>query len=224
MDVGPDPRRRGGLPAEFPIFPLAGALLLPGGKLPLNIFEPRYLAMVEDALAEQRCIGMIQPDDGRPDSETGPALYRVGCLGRLVSFSETDDGRYLITLAGVSRFDVVEELVTARGYRRVRGNFGRFTADLDERFQAALADRPALLTALRGYFEARGFDANWDVIESMEDDSLVTTLAMVCPFDPVEKQALLEAPPDGARAAALLALLQMGAHELPPRAGGAALS
>jgi Lon protease-like protein len=216
MDIGPDPRRHGGgLPAEFPIFPLAGALLLPGGKLPLNIFEPRYLAMVEDALAEQRCIGMIQPDETRPHSESGPALYRIGCLGRLVSFSETEDGRYLITLAGVSRFEVAEELVPHRGYRRVRAGFAPFAADLDARGRVPLAGRPALLAALRAYFQARGFDANWDVIESMEDDALVTTLAMVCPFGPAEKQALLEAPPGGERAATLLALLRMGAHELP---------
>ena len=219
MDVGPDPRRHGGLPAEFPIFPLAGALLLPGGKLPLNIFEPRYLAMVEDALAERRCIGMIQPDEARPRGESGPALYRVGCLGRLVSFSETEDGRYLITLAGISRFDIVEELAVHRGYRRVRAGFTRFATDLDAYGRAPLADRPALLAALRSYFQAHGFDANWDVIESMEDDALVTTLAMVCPFGSPEKQALLEAPPGGERAAALLTLLRMGAHEAPRAEG-----
>ena len=213
MDVGPDPRRFEDLPAEFPIFPLTGALLLPGGKLPLNVFEPRYLAMVEDALAERRCIGMIQPDVAHAHGETGPALYRVGCVGRLVSFSETEDGRYLITLAGLSRFEVVQELDMRRGYRRVRGGFAPFTADLVDRSgRVPLADRPALLAALRAYFQARGFDANWDVIESMNDDALVTTL---CPFGPVEKQALLEAPPDGARARTLVTLLRMGAHEQP---------
>lgn len=221
MDVGPDPRGHGSLPAEFPIFPLTGALLLPRGKLPLNIFEPRYLAMVEDALAEQRCIGMIQPDDARHGSETGPALYRVGCLGRLVSFSEIDDGRYLITLAGLSRFEVVEELEMRRGYRRVLAGFTRFTADLDED-GAPLANRPELLAALRAYFQARGFEANWAAIEAMDDAVLVTTLAMVCPFGAAEKQALLEAPPGAERAEALLALLRMGAHE--PRPGGSALS
>jgi uncharacterized protein len=224
MDVGPDPRRFEDLPAEFPIFPLAGALLLPGGKLPLNIFEPRYLAMVEDALAERRCIGMIQPDTATARGETGPALYRVGCVGRLVSFSETEDGRYLITLAGLSRFEIVQELDMRRGYRRIRAGFGPFATDLVDEGRVPLADRPALLAALRAYFQARGFDANWDVIESMEDDALITTLAMVCPFGPVEKQALLEAPPDGPRAQTLLALLRMGAHEQPREGGGLPLS
>lgn len=222
MDAGPDLRRHGGggLPAEFPVFPLAGALLLPRGRLPLNIFEPRYLAMVEDALAGPRCIGMIQPDEVRAPGETGSALYRVGCLGRLVSFSETDDGRYLITLAGQSRFEVAEELEMRRGYRRVRASFARFGADLGDD-EAPLANRPALLAALRSYFQARGFDANWSAIEAMDDDALVTTLAMVCPFSPAEKQALLEATAGAGRADALLTLLRMGAHE-PPRADGAA--
>ena len=223
MDVGPDPRRYDDLPAEFPVFPIAGALLLPGGKLPLNVFEPRYLAMVEDALAERRCIGMIQPDEARTREESSPALYRIGCLGRLVSFSETEDGRYLITLAGLSRFEVVQEIDMRRGYRRVRAGFAPFAADLLERGRAPLADPPRLIGARREYFHPRGFDANWDVIESMEDDALVTTLAMVCPFGAAEKQALLEAPPDGTRAKTLLALLRMGAHE-QPRNGGPAPS
>jgi len=218
MDAGLDPRRHGDLPAEFPIFPLTGALLLPRGKLPLNIFEPRYLAMVEDALAERRCIGMIQPDETRHAGETGPALYRVGCLGRLVAFSETEDGRYLITLAGLSRFQVAEELNLRRGYRRVRASFAPFATDLEAAGEP-LADRATLVAALRAYFQARGFDANWGAIEGMDDEALVTTLAMVCPFGPAEKQALLEAPAGAERAEALLALLRMGAHE-SPRASG----
>jgi len=221
MDIGPDPRRHGSLPAEFPIFPLAGALLLPHGKLPLNIFEPRYLAMVEDALGAQRCIGMIQPDEMRRPGEMGPALYRVGCLGRVVSFSETDDGRYLVTLAGLCRFEVLEELGMRRGYRRVLAGFVPFAADLDED-EAPLADRAALLAALRTYFQAHGFEANWSAIDAMDDDALVTTLAMVCPFGPAEKQALIEAAPGTERAATLLTLLRMGAHE--PHTGGPAPS
>ena len=114
------------LPAEFPVFPLAGALLLPGGRLPLNIFEPRYLAMVEDSLGAGRVFGMIQPDPQQPDSETGPGLYRVGCFGRLSSFGETDDGRYLITLTGLIRFNVVAELAMGRGYRQLRGDFSPY--------------------------------------------------------------------------------------------------
>jgi len=205
-------RRLEDLPDGFPVFPLPGALLLPGGRLPLNIFEPRYLAMTEDALAAGRLLGMIQPDPQRPRSANGPALYRVGCLGRLSSFSETDDGRYLITLTGVIRFAVAEELPGRRGYRRVRGDFSAFADDFADPQPPVRIDRDALVAALRGYFAHRGFEANWDAIGKMDDDVLVTTLSMVCPFEPAEKQALLEADVS-ARAATLLALLQMGAHE-----------
>ena len=213
--VGPaDPfaRRLDELPAEFAVFPLAGALLLPGGKLPLNIFEPRYLAMTEDALAEGRMFAMIQPDASRPPGPTGPALYRVGCLGRLSSFSETDDGRYLITLSGLARFTVAEEITPRRGYRRVRADLSGFGHDLDPPGELAGFDRPRLITSLRGYFMRRGFDANWDAIGKMPDPALITTLSMVCPFDPAEKQALLEAPTPSDRAATLRTLLEIDLH------------
>ncbi len=200
------------LPAEFPVFPLSGALLLPGGKLPLNIFEKRYLQMVDDALSAGRVIGMIQPDDSRAETPSGPALYRVGCLGRVSSFSETDDGRYLITLTGLIRFGVQVELEIVRGYRRVRGDLARFELDLGGGAQPAI-DRDRLLAALRSYFEAHGFDANWDAIDEMPDVALVNTLAMVCPFEAPEKQALLEAQTDAERAQTLLALLMMGVHD-----------
>ena len=201
---------RPALRSEFPIFPLPGAVLLPGGRLPLNIFEPRYLAMVDDALGQGRVIGMIQPDPTRPNTPTGPGLYRVGCLGRISSFSETDDGRYLITLTGVTRYAVAVELEMRRGYRRVRADFTRFERDLEP--DADGVDREALLKALRAYFAARGFEANWEAINEMPDPVLVATLAMVCPFEPPEKQALVEAPTTAERAQALLALLEMGAH------------
>ncbi len=200
------------MPTEFPIFPLAGALLLPMGKLPLNIFEKRYLAMVEDALASGRIIGMVQPDELRPSTPSGPALYRIGCLGRLTSFSETEDGRYLVTLTGIIRFVVGVELEMQRGYRRVRADLARFAGDIDAVSLTDAIDRDELVVALRAYFAARGFDANWDTINDMPDDALVVTLAMVCPFDPAEKQALLEAPGLADRAQTLLTLLQMGAH------------
>jgi Lon protease-like protein len=206
--------RAGQLPTEFPIFPLPGAVLLPGGKLPLNIFEPRYLNMVEDALGQGRMLAMVQPDPARGPAPTGPAVYRVGCLGRISSFSETDDGRFLITLTGVTRCQILVELETRRGYRRVRADLARFAADLEPEAQAV--EREALLDALRAYFQARGFDANWDAINEMPDPVLVATLAMVCPFEPPEKQALLEAPDTAERAQALLALLQMGAHQPDP--------
>ena len=198
------------LPAEFPVFPLAGALLLPRGKLPLNIFEPRYLAMTEDSLSAGRMFGMVQPDYSAHAGETGPALFKVGCLGRLVSFSETDDGRYLITLVGVIRFDLARELAIRRGYRRVKGEYGRFASDLDPSARPIGVERETLLAELRAYFACNGFDANWDAIRRMPDDTLVTTLCMVCPFEPAEKQALLEAATDEERGRALLALLQMG--------------
>jgi Lon protease-like protein len=213
------------LPAEIPVFPLAGALLLPRGKLPLNIFEPRYLAMTEDALGLGRMFGMIQPDPTLPDTDTdaGPGLFRVGCLGRLSSFSETDDRRYLITLTGVVRFTVAAELDQRRGYRRVNADFARFAADLDLEPRPIGVARDSLMTALRGYFSHRGFEANWDAIKRLPDDMLVITLAMVCPFEPAEKQALLEAPTDAERGATLLTLLQMGAVA-QDRQGGRSVS
>ncbi len=200
------------LPAEFPVFPLSGALLLPHGRLPLNIFEPRYLAMTEDALAQGRMLAMIQPDRAHPAGPNGSTTYRIGCLGRLTSFSETDDGRYLITLTGVIRFTVAEELEMRRGYRRVRGSFAGFEADLTPAEAVAGFDRELLLSALRAYFTRRAFDANWDAIRGMADATLVNTLAMVCPFDPVEKQALLESASLADRTATLLTLLTIDSH------------
>jgi Lon protease-like protein len=204
------------LPTEFAIFPLPGALLLPGGKLPLNIFERRYLAMFEDCMSEGRVVGMIQPDELRPATPSGPALYRVGCVGRLSSFSETDDGRMLVTLTGLIRFTIKVELEMQRGYRRVRADLARFRADLDEASPTGDLDRDGLVDALRAYFATRGFDANWEAIDEMPDEALISTLAMVCPFDPAEKQALLEAPDTANRASTLLTLLRMGAHSAEP--------
>ena len=211
-----DALRLDDLPTEFAIFPLPGALLLPQGKLPLNIFERRYLAMFEDALSSGRVIGMIQPDELRPATPSGPALYKVGCLSRLSSFSETDDGRVLVTLTGLMRFSIKVELEMRRGYRRVRADLTRFRTDLDEAPASVDMDRDGLVEALRAYFAARGFDANWEAIDEMPDDALVSTLAMVCPFDPAEKQALLEAPGTTDRAVTLLTLLRMGAHTAEP--------
>ena len=209
-DVPPGP---GPLPDTFAVFPLSGALLLPKGKLPLNIFEPRYLAMTEDALAAGRLFGMIQPDPASPAHAHGPGLHRVGCLGRISSFSETDDGRYLITLSGVSRFRIVEELEMRRGYRRVRAELAPYAADLETAEPSPTPlPRAPLLRALRNYFRTRGYSANWDAIEGMADAALVATLAMACPFTPAEKQALLEAPTETERAAALLALLEIDTH------------
>jgi Lon protease-like protein len=203
------------LPAEIPVFPLSGALLLPQGRLPLNIFEPRYLAMVEDSLGAGRMFGMVQCDPAVPRTEAGPLLYQVGCLGRVSTFAETDDGRLLITLTGLIRYRIGIEVEGRRGYRRVRAEYAPFAADLDFSVPPAL-DRPALLAALRPYFRARGIEANWDAIEQTGDALLVTTLCMVCPFDVREKQALLEAPCTVKRAGMLVALMQMDSHRMAP--------
>ncbi|MDB5370918.1 MAG: peptidase [Roseomonas sp.] len=197
------------LPTEIPIFPLADALLLPGGRLPLNVFEPRYLAMVEDALGAGRLLGMVLPDQGVQRTDNRSTIYRTGCLGRVASFSETGDGRYLITLLGLLRFDVLEELPDhPAGYRRVKAAFAPYRADLEPP-EGDTVDRAALLGALRPYFSARGIEADWAAIEQAPTPDLVTTLCMVCPFEGREKQALLEAPGPGRRAELLTALLRI---------------
>jgi len=201
------------LPVEFPVFPLGGALLLPGGRLPLNIFEPRYLAMIEDALATGRYFGMVQPDKRLGAGDTGPGLYRIGCLGRISSLSETDDGRYLITLSGLIRFTIVEEIEPRHGYRRVRAAMGAFAADLAEPRPGLPFERAELLEALRRYFAHAGVEANWDAISHMPDQALVVSLCMACPFENQEKQALLEARDEVERAHALLALLEINAFD-----------
>jgi uncharacterized protein len=207
------------LPSEIAVFPLTGALLLPRGRLPLNIFEPRYLAMTSDALSEGRLLGIVQPDARSKAGPVGPGLYRIGCLGRISSFSETDDGRLLITLIGVTRFRTLEELPLAPGgYRRVRADYADFVTDLLEADPPPL-DRPALLGALKPYFQAQGIEANWDAVEQTPDALLVTMLAMVCPFDPPEKQALLEAAEGPERAEMLVTLLRMGAAANTPNPG-----
>jgi Lon protease-like protein len=180
--------------------------------LPLNIFEPRYLALIEDALAGGRYFGMIQPDKRLARGDSGPGLYRIGCLGRISSFSETDDGRYLITLNGLIRYTIVEEIEGDRGYRRVRAALLAFAPDLTP--EAGLPfERTQLLGALRRYFANAGVEANWDAIATMPDHELVVSLCMACPFDPEEKQALLEARDEAERARALLALLEINAFD-----------
>ena len=205
------------LPDEIAIFPLPGALLLPGGRLPLNIFEPRYLAMTFDSLANGRMVGMIQGDPSRPRRpDGGSQIYGVGCLGRISSFAETEDGRLLITLTGVARFRVAEELEVRHGYRRARADYASYLADLEA--ETLPIPRGEILASLRPYFEAQGIEVNWEAIEGLGDAALVTTLSMVCPFEIAEKQALLEAETLPGRAATLVALLRMAAHggELPP--------
>lgn len=198
------------LPETIPVFPLTGVLLLPRGKLPLNIFEPRYLNLVQDALATNRMIGMIQPRDGGAGNH--PPLYDIGCAGRITSFSETEDGRFLITLTGVSRFRIAQEMATTRFYRRVVADWTGFAADLNDDAPCDV-DRARLDGLLRAYFKQQGISANWESVAQAPLDRLVTSLAMICPFDAPEKQALLESPDLNARAQLLLALVEMAVHE-----------
>lgn len=197
------------LPATLPVFPLSGVLLLPRGKLPLNIFEPRYLAMTQDALGAGRLIGMIQPRRADDPAEA-PELYEVGCAGRISQFAETDDGRFLITLTGVCRFAILGEIASMRGYRRAQVDWGRFRDDLAPP-PAVELDRDALIERLKRYFAVQGIKADWNSIRATPDERLVTTLAMICPFEPGEKQGLLECPTLADRSEMLAALLDMAA-------------
>ena len=195
------------LPTQIPIFPLPNALLLPGGQLPLNIFEPRYLAMVDDALGHpDRLIGMVQP------MEEQNSLFGIGCAGRIGYFQETDDGRYMIALNGVCRFRLGGHEQTEPGYRLADVSWHEFAADLQDPLEG-IADRDRMFTIMRRYFAARGFDADWDQIERSEDEQILNTLAMVCPFEVAEKQALLEADGMARRADLLIAMMEMALHE-----------
>ncbi|MFI4988285.1 MAG: LON peptidase substrate-binding domain-containing protein [Alphaproteobacteria bacterium] len=195
------------LPRVLPIFPLAGALLLPGGRLPLIIFEPRYLAMVQDALRAERMIGMVQPRDGAEKAAV-PEVYRLGCAGRIVSFDETDDGRFHIALAGLGRFEIAEELPGINGYRRVVPDFSRYYDDFQPAPDGTI-DRKRFIQFVRTYFKLQNIQADWKAIEAASDERLVTTLAMACPFEPSEKQALLEAADLAERGRVMMALFEM---------------
>jgi Lon protease-like protein len=195
------------MPGEIPIFPLPSALLLPGGQLPLNIFEPRYLAMIDAALATpDRLIGMVQPLTDEGD------LFGVGCAGRISYFQETDDGQMMIALTGMCRFKLLSHHESAAGFRLASVNWQEFEGDLD-RIDAPIDDREQLLDVMRQYFKVRGFEADWDQIEQSENEQILNTLAMVCPFDVAEKQALLEANDASQRAALLVAMMEMALHE-----------
>jgi Lon protease-like protein len=197
------------LPRTIPIFPLTGALLLPGGRLPLNIFEPRYLAMVADTLKSERIVGMIQPAE--PETPARAARVEdVGCAGRIVAFSETADGRYLITLRGLLRFKVGEEIPAIGGYRRIVANWDPFAADMIEPGDVRY-DRKRLEKAARHYFVRQSMSLDAGSIDKLDDVALVTALSMLCPFASLEKQALLEAPDHAARAELLTGLIEMAA-------------
>lgn len=197
------------LPPTLPVFPLPGALLLPGGKLPLNIFEPRYLAMTQDALAGDRLIGMVQPTETETAGHP-PALYKTGCVGRITTFSEIEDGRYLITLTGLCRFAILREVPADILYRRIIPDFAPYRSDMAAA-PAADIGRERLLGVLKVYLKARNISIDWKAIADTPDEWLVTSLAMMCPFETSEKQALLEAENLNQRAGVLTALLELAA-------------
>ncbi|MBB4212523.1 hypothetical protein EV659_1114 [Rhodothalassium salexigens DSM 2132] len=194
------------LPTVFPIFPLSGAVLFPRATMPLNIFEPRYLDMVRDAQAGAGIIGMIQPRDAGGPGD--PPVFDVGCAGRLDRVEETGDGRLLIALEGLCRFRVVEELTCTTLYRQVSADFTPFLSDLEPPAAHGTVDRERLLALLKAYLDDRGLEAEWDALHRIDDETLVSALAMLCPFDTPEKQALLEEPTLTGRAKAVMLLLQ----------------
>ncbi len=201
------------LPKSLPLFPLTGAVLMPRGALPLNIFEPRYLEMVDYALQGDRLIGMIQPSE-HEDAVLKPKLSLVGCAGKIVEFRETDDNRYLLTLQGICRFRLTGEMDTTTPWRAGFTDFAPFAGDL-----AQMADedfpRERLLAALKAYLNTRDMKADWKSVMNAPGEALINALAMMCPFDPAEKQALLEAQSFQDRASTLMALLEMGSEAGP---------
>ncbi|NKX45568.1 LON peptidase substrate-binding domain-containing protein [Roseicyclus persicicus] len=195
------------LPDTIAVFPLPGALLLPRARLPLHIFEPRYLAMLDDALkTPHRLIGMVQPREV-PGSEV-KRLHAIGCAGRVTQLSETEDGRYLITLSGMSRFRIREEVTGFTPYRRCDVSWDGFAADLGPVEEDRSFDRPRFLDLLGRYFDAMSLSTDWDSLKEAEDELLINSLSMLCPFDPEEKQALLEAPSLTTRRETLVTLIE----------------
>jgi Lon protease-like protein len=198
------------LPGAIAVFPLPGALLLPRGQMPLNIFEPRYLAMVDDALASRhRVIGMIQPDVSHPGPQDRPNLYKVGCAGRITQLAESGDGRYLIQLTGISRFRVEEEMSVPTPYRQCRVSYAPFADDFIARKGEELVDRKAVLHALTEFLKANNLKTDWEGIEKAPNEALVNALAMMSPYGPAEKQAMLEAPDLKTRAEILVAVTEI---------------
>jgi len=204
-------RSIGDLPTVIPVFPLDGAVLLPSGALPLQIFEPRYLNMVDDAMAGHRLIGMVQTGPGGDRAK--PGLAKVGCVGRITTYSETGDGKYLITLTGICRFRLSEELSAMTPYRQVRADFSDFQADLEAQDDDLEFERVPFLAALRRYLDVHGLGVDWDAVSAAPGPALINSLSMALPFDTGEKQALLEAASMEDRRTALSALLEIGAAQ-----------
>jgi Lon protease-like protein len=196
------------LPATVPVFPLLEALLLPGGRMPLNVFEPRYLQLVDDAMRGARIIGMVQPAlDGSKRHDDEPELCQVGCMGRIISLSETGDGRYLISLQGICRYRILQELAVRTPFRQCR--IAPFVSDLEEDRGAGEVNRPALLKAFRAYLQANELEADWESVSRADNTMLVNALSMMAPYGAAEKQALLEAPDLKTRADTLIAITEM---------------
>jgi uncharacterized protein len=198
------------LPGVIPVFPLPGALLLPRGQMPLNIFEPRYLAMIDDTLRDgHRLIGMIQPDVAHAGAADKPRLYKIGCAGRITQLAESGDGRYMIELTGVARFRIEEELKVATAYRQCRVTYAPFADDFIARKGENAVDRAALLAALTSFLKANDLQADWKGIEKAPNEALVNALSMMSPYGTAEKQALLEAPDLKTRAEILVAITEI---------------
>ena len=195
------------LPSEIGLFPLSGALLLPRTDLPLNIFEPRYLLMIEEAMKAERIIGIIQPS-ANGDSDR-PNLESVGCAGRITSYSETDDGRLLVTITGICRFSVTQELDVNTPYRQAKVDYSQFEIDFVRETGARSVNREQLITAFRQYLEANDMSADWNEVEAVSTEVLVNTLSLLAPYPARDKQALLEAPDLKSRADVLVALTEL---------------
>ena len=194
----------------IPLFPLPGALLLPRGQMPLNVFEPRYLAMFDDALKSHRLIGIIQPSSDAEDvTRLTPALCAVGCIGRITQFAETGDGRYLMTLTGVARFEIIEEMRALTPYRQAKVGYSRFSSDFEARAGEDKVDRTGLLRALKDFAAANELKIDWKGVNEAPNEALVNALSMMAPFGAKEKQALLEAPDLKTRADMLVAITEM---------------
>ena len=204
------------LPASIPVFPLAGALLLPRCQLPLNIFEPRYLQMVDDVLRGGRIVGLVQPNERTEASDDKPALMHVGCAGRLTSYTETQDGRTLVTLTGIARFRIASELETMTPYRQCAVDWAEFADDLKPEFGAESVSRERLLDILKQYLDTHGLQADWRTIKLSTNETLVNSLSLISPYGPREKQALLEARTLEDRNQMLIALTEVALQQISP--------
>lgn len=206
-------RRPADLPPRIPVFPLRGAILLPRATLPLNVFEPRYLEMLEDVMAGDRVIGIVQPAVPGSDDEESPReivpLRSIGCVGRVTSYQEVDNGRLSITLTGVTRYDIIDEALTDRPYRVMSVSYDRFASDLTEGLGEEYVDRPNLLRVLRAYLDANKLEADWAAIQRASSEFLINALCVMSPYGMEEKQALLEAADLKSRAEVLVALAEM---------------